>query len=164
MPMHSPVKPYRWLDTMMCLPPHRVTHWEKFAALYEAFVVGGWGRGQPALLGYDFGGYIQLVTGSHRWWAADAVPMKIPVSVYPFECVKEIWGTDCWVKWRDNAPLVESGTAGENRTPVSGSTAHRSTTELRQHLEYRRTWYGLIQIRHKVGPGGVDRTPDRQGV
>jgi ParB-like chromosome segregation protein Spo0J len=85
------------LNASMCLPPHRITHPEKLDELIESFKKLGWDNAKPKLIGYSFYGMVQLITGSHRWWAAKLVGIKIPVKVYSYSHIKSIWGTDEWI-------------------------------------------------------------------
>jgi ParB-like chromosome segregation protein Spo0J len=82
-----------WVDPYQCRPPHRVSHPEKVAKLAAAFYTDGWGAGFPALVGYPHYGKIQLLSGSHRWVAAQRAQLRrIPVVIYPLELVSDSWG------------------------------------------------------------------------
>ena len=80
------------LDPELCLPPHKVTHPEKYTILFMAFLYYGFSVASPALVGYPFGEKIQLITGSHRWAAANDAKIALPVIVYPLEVVKAVYG------------------------------------------------------------------------
>jgi hypothetical protein len=95
-----------WINPYLCRPPHRLTHPDKFEELVEVFEQNGWGDGYPALIGYKYESYIQLVSGTHRWFAAATVDMDIPVVLYTAEHMNEIWGTDRWVEMIRNPMLV----------------------------------------------------------
>ncbi len=86
-----------WVDPSECQPPHRVTHPEKFWELLREFQSSGWDVSHPCLVGYWFEGSIQLISGSHRWAAANQADIPIPVIIYPYELLWEIWGTDEWL-------------------------------------------------------------------
>jgi len=89
-----------WLDPADCEPPHRVTHPEKHAELTRAFTEQqGWGAGYPALVGYaHVSGTVRLLTGSHRWAAAQEAGIKIPVCVKPLLAAEAAWGDlDAWI-------------------------------------------------------------------
>lgn len=89
-----------WLSPLDCSPPHRVTHPEKFSELITEFCARGWDESNPRLLGYFWpeDGRVQLISGSHRWAAALCAEIDIPVDVYPFEFIQEIWGTQRWLE------------------------------------------------------------------
>jgi ParB-like chromosome segregation protein Spo0J len=80
------------------MPPHRITHPEKFEQLVNEFDTNGWDITEPVLIGYAWEEKIQLVSGSHRWAAAQEVDMLIPVEVYSYQYMSEIWGTEKWVE------------------------------------------------------------------
>jgi len=84
------------IDPKLCDPPHRVTHPEKYEELVEEFSSSGWNFHCPNLIGYNFGSRIQLITGSHRWAAASTAKILVPVKVYTYEYVYNIWGTNEW--------------------------------------------------------------------
>lgn len=81
-----------WLHPEQCSPPHRVTHPEKVDALREQFMREGWAVGCPVLVGYLFERRIQLLSGSHRWAAAQRADIVIPVAVYSYEFVRSCVG------------------------------------------------------------------------
>ena len=87
-----------WYHAAQLEPPHRVTHAEKVELLVSAFRRdGGWGFSQPALVGYTNGATIQLLSGSHRWFAAAVEEIKIPVIVLSRDTVEQAWGVpDAW--------------------------------------------------------------------
>lgn len=93
-----------WLPTSACVPPHRVSHPEKAQQLVEAFEAGGWAPDEPALLGYPWEGTIQLLSG-HRWAAADAVGIMVPVWIVEPELVGTNWGNlEAWLELMASAP------------------------------------------------------------
>jgi hypothetical protein len=94
------------LNTEDCDPPHDVTHPEHASKLFRDFEKNGWAPDKPALIGYPWEGKIQLVSGSHRWAAANANKMKIPVVIRSFDEVKRIWGTDEWLTWLREPPMA----------------------------------------------------------
>lgn len=95
-----------WIDPSVCDPPHRVTHPDKFLQLVEMFSKKGWDVSKPVLLGYTLD-KIQLISGSYRWAAANAVNIKIPVLIFSYAQIAEIWGTDEWLFLLNNAHLVK---------------------------------------------------------
>lgn len=94
------------LNPELCLPPHRITHWEKFEFL-KSQLKKGWKRGTPVLIGYPFSGKIQLISGSHRWHAAMELGISIPVWIVTWSYLEEIWGTDEWIHFIKNPPVFE---------------------------------------------------------
>lgn len=101
-----------WLSPQFCAPPHKLTHPEKYQELYEVFLKEGWGKDYPALLGYPFflnhqnSSIIQLISGTHRWFAALKAGIMIPVVIHDFSFIQKIWGTDDWVEFLKNPPVV----------------------------------------------------------
>jgi hypothetical protein len=86
----------RWILPRNCIPPHQITHHDKFVELYYQFSTHGWDLNHPALVGYQLE-KIQLISGSHRWAAAIKADIKIPVIIYPYSKIRAIWGTDEWL-------------------------------------------------------------------
>ena len=95
----------KWTKTKLCIPPHRITHPDKFKQLYEQFVDSGWDVKCPPLIGYQ-DKKIQLISGSHRWAAAHLAKIEIPVIIYPQKTIIKIWGTDEWLELLHNAPHI----------------------------------------------------------
>jgi hypothetical protein len=99
-----------WLRPEDCAPPHRVTCDRHAQALTRSLATDGWMIGKPALLGYTGGPHdgprVQLISGSHRWAAASALGMLIPVYVMTYEQVFDMCGTDAWVHALAHPPLV----------------------------------------------------------
>ena len=89
----------QWLPPSSCFPPHRVTHPDKAAELEAAFRDAGWDLRRPVLVGYPVPGEgrIQLLSGSHRWAAAERAGIQIPVRIVPYSRVRSSWG--CLVRW-----------------------------------------------------------------
>lgn len=82
-----------WLTAEECTPPHAVTHPEKRASLAEAFSARGWSVSAPVLVGYRTDtGEVQLLSGSHRWSAAMAAGIRLPVVIHPDAAVRAAWG------------------------------------------------------------------------
>jgi hypothetical protein len=61
------------------------------------FREAGWDKTKPNLIGYTWEDKVQLMTGSHRWGAADEVGLLVPVKIFTYEYIQSIWGTDEWV-------------------------------------------------------------------
>jgi|694.fasta_scaffold57713_6 hypothetical protein len=95
----------KWINPKFCIPPHRVTHPDKFIDLCKQFTISGWDTKKPTLVGYNYKG-IQLISGSHRWAAASHSNIKIPVIIYPYETIMRIWGTDEWLELLQNIPNI----------------------------------------------------------
>lgn len=75
------------------VPPHKVTRPEQVEYLSKTFLAKGWNPKAPALVGYKIGGYIQLLSGTHRQAAAiKAGLIRIPVVVFSLEDVDAAWG------------------------------------------------------------------------
>jgi hypothetical protein len=86
-----------WLNPSRCLPPHKITHPEKFETLYFEFKENGWSKNEPPLLGYQMK-KIQLISGSHRHAAAKCAKINLPVIIYPYKMIEKMWGTDEWLQ------------------------------------------------------------------
>lgn len=72
---------------------------------------------RPALLGYPVDETIQLVSGSHRWAAAQAVGISVPVSIKSYAEVHDIWCTRAWIEWLTNPPQAKEARAIEVHAP-----------------------------------------------
>ena len=96
-----------WIHPCKCIPPHRITHWDKFTDLKNN-LSNGWDSACPVLIGYLFENKIQLISGSHRWAAMLELNKEIPVFVMDYEVVLSIHGTDTWVNMMSNPPLLEN--------------------------------------------------------
>ncbi len=92
-----------WVSPSMCRPPHRVTRPDQVDSLIQDFVdFGWWGE---SLVGYftwdeptkEYA--LQLLSGSHRWAAANTLGMRIPVYMEAEDVVEEAWGD--LVKWQE---------------------------------------------------------------
>jgi len=99
-----------WLNPDRCLPPHKVTHPNKLEELKADMLANGWRLGEPILLGYwdEQARKVQLVSGSHRWAAAQELGLKIPVEVLSYKRAYELWGTEEWCSWLKQPPVLES--------------------------------------------------------
>jgi hypothetical protein len=87
----------QWLKPNTCLPPHRVTHPEKLEYFLSAFTTSGWDVQMPSLVGYQRDNYVQLLSGSHRWAAANKLKMRVPVIVYEYVQIAQAYGNiDEW--------------------------------------------------------------------
>jgi hypothetical protein len=98
-----------WLSPSDCDPPHRVTHPEKRDALTVA-LRAPWEPSCPVLLGYPLDGRVQLISGSHRHAAAVVAECLLPVYLYPYETIAELWGTDDWVALLAAPPCLQDVT------------------------------------------------------
>jgi len=79
-----------------CDPPHKVARPEQVIDLANSFVENGWDTTKPRLVAYPLNGRIQLLSGSHRWAAAQLADIEIPLAIVSYEVVKDTWGTDEW--------------------------------------------------------------------
>lgn len=94
--------PTQLLAPAECRPPHRVTHPEKRDDLVISFLEFGWDLSHPDLVGYQEDGYVQLLSGSHRFDAARIADINLPVRVYRRAEIEEIWGNlDEWRRMID---------------------------------------------------------------
>ena len=98
------------LSAADCCPPHAVTDPPRLVWLKENLLRDGWVG--PYLLGYPLDGYVQLVSGSHRYEACMQLGMKFPVAVASKNTIELIWGTDEWVDMMTTPPLYEAETWG----------------------------------------------------
>ena len=80
------------LHPSQCEPPHKITNFDHYDTLVQDIAENGWDMRCPDLKGYTFLDKVQLLSGSHRWAAANAIGIKIPVQVYTFEEVEKAWG------------------------------------------------------------------------
>lgn len=103
----NPTPEVSWIEPSLCDPPHKVTHPEKFIDLCGAFCGEGWDINEPPLLGYPIDNKIQLISGSHRWAAALEANIKIPIIVYSYDWIYEIWGSDTWLHILENAKNIK---------------------------------------------------------
>ena len=81
-----------WLSHERLDPPHAVSHPDHVIELANAFATDGWDQRRPALLGYEWEGRIQLLSGSHRWIAAKMADILLPVVIVPYWLVYQSWG------------------------------------------------------------------------
>jgi hypothetical protein len=98
---------FKWLNTNLCFPPHRVTHIEKYELLKQKLQDSGWDINCPVLLGYHFSNKIQLISGSHRWAVMNELNQKIPVLIYSYNDIESIYGTDTWIDFVKKPPLLK---------------------------------------------------------
>lgn len=88
-----------FVDTINCLPPHQVTDKNKLTVLKTNLEKKGWDG--PPLIGYfklgDTKEKITLLSGSHRWAAANDLGVKVPVEVYSITQVEAKWGKPEWM-------------------------------------------------------------------
>lgn len=61
-----------------------------------SFKESGWDTTKPALVGYEWGREIQLLSGTHRRAAAMGARIKVPVWVWNQEAVEAAWGKPSW--------------------------------------------------------------------
>jgi len=93
-----------WLNPRDCDPPHgldlTVAHdAAKVDGLIHAFRATGFDRSQPALVGYVKDGRIQLLSGTHRHFAARCTDIDIPVTLWLGSDIDKSWGVlEEWAK------------------------------------------------------------------
>lgn len=85
----------QYYDPKRLIPPHRIIRPERVVELAESMLTWGW-RGQ-SLVGYPWGNQIQLITGTHRRAAAEAMQLFVPVVVLNTKQVGMAWGDV--IKW-----------------------------------------------------------------
>lgn len=71
-------------------PPHKITHKDKLTQLKESMRVEGW-KGKP-LVGYRDGDVVQLISGTHRRFAAVIAGLMVPVIVWDFQTIRDGFG------------------------------------------------------------------------
>ena len=75
-----------WCYPEALIPPHNQVNPEKYQTFIEKFTHNGWGQGYPALIGYWWEGYnVQLLYGTHRYYAAKSLNLLIPTVIHEFE-------------------------------------------------------------------------------
>lgn len=106
----------KWLSPSACAPPHRVARPEQVEGLAREFRARGWDPGAPTLVGYELDGAVQLLSGSHRWAAAELAGLAlIPVVVRGLRRVQVSWGD--LIAW---AEVMRAPVAGPSPAPRSG--------------------------------------------
>lgn len=98
---------YLWIWPEYCDPPHKLTHTNRYLDLLEKFQETGWGYNYPVVVGYNLDDHIQLISGTHRWYAALDAGIALPVALYDFDYINAIWGTDEWLSLLKNVAKVE---------------------------------------------------------
>jgi hypothetical protein len=102
----------------LCDPPHRVARPEQVVELANAFARAGWGRGEPALVGYPLEGRVQLLSGSHRYAAAKMAHLDfLPVAFWSLHAIEKAFG-DLW-EW---GTIMDSGAWGARYIDTSELT------------------------------------------
>ena len=123
-----------WLHPCDCNPPHGLDltpgsrDWEKVKWLYEMFNVYGFDLSKSALVGYPLDDRIQLLSGTHRYWAAAlvgyplddriqllssthrywaAAGILLPVTIWLRSYVEAYWGTPEWNTINRDIPVEE---------------------------------------------------------
>lgn len=88
-----------WISPIRCMPPHQITHWDKYDELVKLFREhGGFSINHQPLIGYSRDDdTIQLLTGSHRWAACRTTDCPVPVLFQQADDLEKIFGTDEWV-------------------------------------------------------------------
>jgi hypothetical protein len=79
---------------------------ERLYPLVDAFRKDGFNKDHPALVGYVLNGRIQLLSGTHRHCSAQAIGMKIPVTLWLGSQIDQSWGTlEEWAKIMKDIPV-----------------------------------------------------------
>lgn len=90
-----------WVEPVDCNPPHSLDLMsrhdaDKVADLFAKFVRDGFDLHRPALVGYPKDNKIQLLSGTHRHYAANLAGIKLPVTMWLRSYVEAAWGTKHW--------------------------------------------------------------------
>lgn len=99
-----------YVNPLDCDPPHGLDlssrhDWDKVAYLANCFARDGFDESYPALVGYPLNGRIQLLSGTHRHYAAIRTDTKLPVTLWLRSYVQRAWGTDKWPKLIADLPV-----------------------------------------------------------
>ena len=85
-----------WIAIANCTPPHQPVDEYKVIRMMKSISTIGW---KVPLKGYWTGNEVQLLSGSHRYEAAKRLnTCAIPVQLFKEQIIKELWGTDLWIK------------------------------------------------------------------
>jgi hypothetical protein len=104
---------YLMLHPGDCDPPHDLDmtpgsrDWIKVEMLKAAFLKDGFDPTKPALVGYPLNGKVQLLSGTHRWWAAREIGMFLPVRLLLRSVWESKWGTDYGAHAMRDIPVCE---------------------------------------------------------
>jgi hypothetical protein len=99
--------PYiQWFDPRDLLPPHTLTREDDALSLAAEFHKHGWNHSEPALVGYHNYGAIQLLSGTHRCYAARLAGIQVPVVLHSREIVALAYGdTEAWTNIMDSGSV-----------------------------------------------------------
>lgn len=102
-----------WVDAKDCMPPHGLDlssrhDSDKVCMLVDCFESLGFDKQKPALVGYPLDGMIQLLSGTHRHFAADLTGIKLPVVLWRRVDIERAWGQlEDWLRVMEDIPVVE---------------------------------------------------------
>lgn len=102
-----------WVHPSDCDPPHGLDmeaehDRKKVKDLFDAFAAEGFNKKYPALVGYPNGeGRIQLLSGTHRHFAAVMAGILLPVTLWLRSDVEESWGMEEWARVMRDVPVEE---------------------------------------------------------
>lgn len=102
-----------WLSTEDMDPPHgidmsSVRDSEAVFAMVRDFETHGFDKSRPALIGYPLNGRIQLLSGSHRYVAAQLTGTKLPVTLWLQSDIHGSWGSlEEWARVMRDIPVAE---------------------------------------------------------
>lgn len=93
-----------------CIPPHSLDmssrhDYEKVEYLEDCFREKGFDNSYPALVGYPNEGRVQLLSGTHRHYAALKTDTLLPVTLWLRSYIEKSWGTDYWFKVIKDIPV-----------------------------------------------------------
>lgn len=99
-----------WLHPNDCRPPHGLDLLSqktllKIEYLVDRFVKNNFDSREPALVGYPLDGKIQLLSGTHRHFAAKRAEVLLPVTLWLRSDIEKAWGTDNWKEIMRDIPV-----------------------------------------------------------
>lgn len=108
----EPVSVVHWLAAGDCDAPHGLdmtTEHDraKVERLVDAFMLRGFDRREPALVGYVKDGRVQLLSGTHRHAAAGIACVPLPVVLWLGSDIEQAWGDlDKWRRVIQDIPVA----------------------------------------------------------
>lgn len=95
-----------YFDVKDCIPPHSVKDFKKVERFIKIFENEGFNKNEPCLIGYPWEGKIQLLSGSHRYKAAEIVGLQLPVVLWLRSDVEKSWGDiNSWKEIMKEIPI-----------------------------------------------------------
>jgi hypothetical protein len=108
--MERKARSFIWVDPSDCDPPHGLDmegerDANKVALLAAAFEANGFDLDMPALVGYPNEGRIQLLSGTYRHLAASQAGIQLPITLWLFSDIQEMWATELWEEVMRDIPV-----------------------------------------------------------